>query len=291
MARWVKIALAQACNGWPGYPDPGKSEAVHAFHRQQLDPFVMEAGKQKADILCFCENAMGHGNKPPRNEPCYFEDVLSGPSFQWAVNHARNFGMHVIMPIIGIYRGGISNIAAVIGRRGEVIGVYRKVHLTGSEREGGLTAGDEWPVFDLDFGRIGLMICHDMEFPESARCLSLNGAEIIFWPTHWGNAMGDDWVFSILQGTAALNGVHLASVSLAPAPGKFWTGPGFIARTGLIGTQGEWRFSAGFEPALAIGRIDLDAPTVRKWHGENRDFRESHLSDRRSDTYGRLVEP
>ena len=96
------------------------------------------------------------------------------------------------------------------------------------------------------------MICHDMEFPESARCLALNGAEIVFWPTHWGNSMGDNWVFSICQGTAALNGLYLAPVSLAPLPGKFWASSGFIARTGLIGPQGEWRFSAGFEPGLPL---------------------------------------
>lgn len=291
MSRQVTIALAQVCAGWPGHPDPGAPDEVHEFHRRQLDPFVVQAGEDGADIVCFCENGMGHGNQSPVADRDCFEDVLSGPSFQWAADHARKLGMYIIMPITGVYRDAISNVAVVIDRNGEAAGVYTKVHLTGSERERGLKAGSEWPVFDLDFGRIGLMICHDMEFSESARCLSLNGAEIIFWPSHWGNSMGDNWVLSILQGTAALNGVYLASVSLAPKPGEFWVSSGSICRTGVIGTQGEWRFSAGFAPGLAIGRIDLDFPTVRKWHGTDRDYRASHLADRRSDTYGRLLEP
>lgn len=287
MTRPVKIALAQVAS--ENAPSDER-DAVGAFRRRQLEPYLVQAGEEKADIICFCENALSVGHKPPGVEPELYEDVLSGPSFQWASAGTRRFGMCVVMPITGAYQGAVSNLAVVIDRKGEAAGVYRKVHLTGGERKRGLKGGDEWPVFDLDFGRIGLMICHDMEFPESARCLALNGAEVIFWPSHWGITMGDNWVFSILQGTAAVNGVYLAAVSQTAAPGTFWMGQGPIARTGLIGTQGEWLFSAGFKPGLAVGRIDLDVPTVRKWHGQDCDFRTSHLSDRRPDTYGRLTQ-
>ena len=291
MARMVKIALAQVPVGWPGYPQDGDPAEVHEFHRQELDPFIAEAAGEGADIICFCENALGYGNQAPVSDAGAYEDVLNGPCFEWASGHARACRMNLIMPIKGQHRGAIRNVAVVIDRDGNAVGVYEKVHLTSGEREKGLVAGSNWPVFRLDFGRIGIMICHDMEFPESARCLALNGAEIIFWPTHWGNSAGDNWVWSIVQGTAALNGIYIATVSLAPREGTFWVSSGFIARTGVIGPQGEWRFSVGFEPGLAVGRIDLDAPVVRRWHGENKDFRPSHLADRRPDTYGRLIEP
>jgi predicted amidohydrolase len=291
MSRPVKIGLVQAANDWPGYPEPGESDAVYAFQRKLLDPYVVAAGEGGVDVICFSENAMGHGIRRSAEDRERFQAVTSGESFAWAAAHARRFGMHVIMPITGVYRDAVSNTAVIIGRDGEPIGVYCKVHITQGERERGLKAGDDWPVFELDFGRIGVMICHDMEFPESGRCLTLDGAEIIFYPTHWGNSMGDNWVFSILQGTAAVNGVYVAPVSLAPRDGEYWSGPNYIARTGLIGPQGEWRFSAGFIAGLVVGEIDLDIPTVRKWHGAGVDFRASHLRDRRSDTYGRLAKP
>jgi predicted amidohydrolase len=80
-----------------------------------------------------------------------------------------------------------SNAAILVGRKGEVLGTYRKVHLVVSlERrsmEGGTTPGDELPVFDCDFGKLGIQICYDMEFGEGWAGLARRGAELIAWPT------------------------------------------------------------------------------------------------------------
>ena len=80
-----------------------------------------------------------------------------------------------------------SNAAILFGRRGEVVGIYRKVHLvvdTGSgSMEHGSTPGKEEPVFDCDFGKLGIQICYDMEFDDGWRELARNGAELVAWPT------------------------------------------------------------------------------------------------------------
>jgi predicted amidohydrolase len=80
-----------------------------------------------------------------------------------------------------------SNGAVLVGRKGEVMGTYRKVHLVVSlERgtmEGGATPGDALPVFDCDFGKLGIQICYDMEFDEGWAELARKGAELIAWPT------------------------------------------------------------------------------------------------------------
>ena len=89
MARMVKIALAQVANGWPGHPEPGRPEEVRAFQRGQLDPLVVQAGEQRADILCFCKNALGHRHRARGATRASFEDVLEGASFQWAAGHGR----------------------------------------------------------------------------------------------------------------------------------------------------------------------------------------------------------
>ncbi len=80
-----------------------------------------------------------------------------------------------------------SNAAILIGRKGEVLGTYRKVHLVVSLAQGtmesGTTPGDAFPVFDCDFGKLGMQICYDMDFAEGWAELARRGAELIAWPT------------------------------------------------------------------------------------------------------------
>jgi predicted amidohydrolase len=80
-----------------------------------------------------------------------------------------------------------SNAAILVGRKGEVVGTYRKVHLVVSlERgtmESGATSGHALPVFDCDFGKLGIQICYDMDFAEGWAGLARRGAELIAWPT------------------------------------------------------------------------------------------------------------
>ncbi len=77
----------------------------------------------------------------------------------------------------------IYNTGVLMDRGGNIAGKYRKVQLPLAEAEFGVTPGCEFPVFDTDFGKIGILICFDHFFPEPARILSYNGAEIIFVPT------------------------------------------------------------------------------------------------------------
>jgi predicted amidohydrolase len=80
-----------------------------------------------------------------------------------------------------------SNAAILVGRKGEVLGTYRKIHLVVSlERgtmESGSTPGDSLPVFDCDFGKLGIQICYDMDFGGGWTELARRGAELIAWPT------------------------------------------------------------------------------------------------------------
>jgi predicted amidohydrolase len=88
-------------------------------------------------------------------------------------------------------RGACSNAAVVIDRQGKEVGRYAKVHpvldRTGSDGkvtlEGGVTPGSRYNTFDLDFGRVGVQICYDVEYPEGWRRLAEHGAEIVLFPT------------------------------------------------------------------------------------------------------------
>jgi predicted amidohydrolase len=85
-----------------------------------------------------------------------------------------------------------------------VAGKYRKVYLPREEVEGGLTPGDSYPVFDTDFGRIGILICWDEEYVDPARAMALQGAEILFLPTAGG-------YLTLFKATALENHVYLVS--------------------------------------------------------------------------------
>jgi len=103
---------------------------------------------------------------------------------------AREYGCYVVIPTYLLdskQKKLCSNAAILVGRKGEKIGTYRKIHLVVSldhgTMEDGATPGDAVPVFDCDFGKLGIQICYDMEFDDGWAELSRKGAELIAWPT------------------------------------------------------------------------------------------------------------
>ena len=84
----------------------------------------------------------------------------------------------------------VYNTAVLFDRQGKIAGTYRKTHLPREEWKQGVRPGDEYPVFDTDFGRVAMMICYDWFFPEATEMLALKGAEMVFAPT-WGNTLPD----------------------------------------------------------------------------------------------------
>ncbi len=102
---------------------------------------------------------------------------------------SREHHCYIIVPTILLEDGGksCSNAALLVGRNGELVGIYRKLHLavhTGSDSlEDGTTPGKEVPVFACDFGRLGIQICFDIEYDYGWRELARHGAELVAWPT------------------------------------------------------------------------------------------------------------
>ena len=103
---------------------------------------------------------------------------------------AREHGCYVVVPTYLLdskEKKLCSNAAILVGRKGEVVGTYRKIHLVVSLERGtmedGATPGDTVPVFDCDFGKLGIQICYDIEFEGGWSELARQGAELIAWPT------------------------------------------------------------------------------------------------------------
>jgi beta-ureidopropionase len=116
---------------------------------------------------------------------------LDGPVRQTFGALARKHNTYIIAPM-DIAEDGPngttpSNAAVLFDRKGEVVGIYRKIHpvaVLGTDRlEGGMAPGKEVPVFDCDFGKLGIQICWDMSFDDGWDILQKKGAEIVAWPS------------------------------------------------------------------------------------------------------------
>lgn len=106
-------------------------------------------------------------------------EPLNGQTVRLIQEHARKKRIGVIIGFPEVDQGCYYNSSLFIEKTGEIIGVYRKVHLYDQEKKI-FQHGEDCPVFDTPFGKIGMMITYDMEFPEMARILSLKGAKAIF---------------------------------------------------------------------------------------------------------------
>lgn len=100
---------------------------------------------------------------------------------------ASTCGSYLVVSLDLKEEGGIANAALLVTRRGEIAGIYRKVHpvaaRTDTVLENGVKPGDSFPVFDCDFGRVGIQVCWDMSYEEGWSELARNGAELIAVPT------------------------------------------------------------------------------------------------------------
>ncbi len=116
--------------------------------------------------------------------------AFAGPVANTFTRKARDNRCYIVVPTFLRESNDArrcSNAAVLVDRKGEVAGIYRKVHLVvsgdGKSMEGGSSPGKEFPVFNCDFGKLAIQICYDMEFDRGWQELARKGAELIAWPT------------------------------------------------------------------------------------------------------------
>jgi predicted amidohydrolase len=148
----------------------------------QFAPLIEEAGKQGVDLLVLPETLTFYHSGRTMVDCA---EPVPGPSTRYFGKLAKKCGLHLVANLVERDGHSVYNTAALIGPDGKVIGKYRKVTLPRGEIEAGIRPGSELPVFQTSIGKIGMMVCYDGFFPEVARGLANNGAEIIAWPV-WG---------------------------------------------------------------------------------------------------------
>lgn len=165
---------------------------------------------------------------------------------------AKQYNTYVVYD--GVERDGDNyyNTAFLFDRQGKEVGKYRKTHITVGEIEDGLTPGTEFPVFDTDFGKIGILICYDQFFPDTCKVLAKKGAEIICIPT-----AGDD--HHACMALAMYSGVYLAVAGMN-TENKF----GFLP-TRVVDPLGMILADTDVNGEAAYAEIDLGKKVRRFW--------------------------
>jgi predicted amidohydrolase len=265
-------------------------------HRLGLLQHLLDTSRQRGTHLALVPEMFNTFGLPAEIPLAEAAEPIDGHFVAAVRDMAAGYGIALVLPIDARIDGAIWNCAVVIDARGEIAGIYCKVHPTRAELAAGRSAGAEFPVFDVAMHngtkvRVGVQICHDNSFVESARCLALNGAEVICWPhvqSGWGDVIWD----ITLRSRAIDNGVWLLSSCYAVRGNGAWRPGMMVGRSGLVAPDGTILADIGRDPGVATATIDLDVPRlVHSWStDQDAPFVEEVRRDRRPDAYRSIVE-
>ena len=179
MPRPVRVVtIAQLNRGGPTFDD----------NLRRIGQFLELAGAERPDIICLPEafTLVGVAGEHLGE----VAETVPGPIVDYVADHARRHHCYIICPLFVRHSDRITNDAVLIDRQGQVVGAYSKLHPVAdisafNRLEIGVTPGSDVPVFDTDFGRIGMQICFDLNFDDGWSELKRKGAEIVFWSSQY----------------------------------------------------------------------------------------------------------
>ena len=235
VARKVRLATVQ-------YIPTGKSPRQNC---EEYAPMIAEAAKQKADLIVLGETVPYVHTKL---SPAECAESIPGPTTEYFSDLAAKLSIHIALSLYEREGHLVYNTAVLLSPEGKLLGKYRKVCLPHGEVEKGVAPGADYPVFDTKFGKVGLMVCYDGFYPEVARSLTANGAEVIAWPV-WGCDP------LLARARACENRVFIVSSTFSD-PKSNWMISAVIDRTGKVLAQAQQN------GAIVISEVDLAEANV-----------------------------
>jgi len=192
-----------------------------------------------------------------------FAQRVPGPSVNLIAQRASSFGVNVAFGLVTKERveSVLHNTLVLIGPDGDLVGQYHKVHLRGEERMT-FRPGFRYTVLEADFGAVGLVLGWDLAFPEVARSLALEGAEILVVAANWEKAHDDEWR-TYLRARAYENTVFVAAANRVGEEPSY----SFAGDSAVIGPRGQVYASLAGETdpdsgepieGYVVAQIDLD---------------------------------
>lgn len=278
MSRIVKVGLIQA--KWEG-----QVEATIHKHEDMID----EAADKGVQILCLQE--LFHLPYFPAEQDAKwydFAEPIPGPLTNRMQKKAKAHGMVLIVSMYekemtGVYYG----TSVVFDANGEMLGRYRKnhiVHLPGFWEKFYFKPGNlGYPVFTTSYAKIGVYICYDRHFPEGARILGLNGAEIVFNPSATTEGLSKHLWKLEQPAHAVANGYFIAAINRVGV--EEWNTGRYYGSSYICNPRGQLIVKGSEDKdELVIGDVDLEM--IKEVRNVWQFYR-----DRRPDTYHRLEEP
>ncbi|HEX7011002.1 MAG TPA: carbon-nitrogen hydrolase family protein [Phycisphaeraceae bacterium] len=187
---------------------------------------------------------------------CGYAESFDGPVCRMIRQQAQTHRLFIAFPFVRDEEGQRFNTTAIFGPDGRVVGWYDKTHLTFLEqRRYGLSLGQTLPVIDLGAFKIGVVTCADALFPETVRCLALDGADLILLP-HQMAEPDDEFFRVMIRSRAQDNCVPLVTASFADQPHRRWFRNYIVDARGRILTEGP----SGV--GLSIAQVTLRDPVA-----------------------------
>lgn len=287
MSRIVKCGLIQARN------ELAVDAPLEKVKKAMVDKHVRmieDAARQGAQIVCLQELFYGPYFCAEQNTRWYgmTEKIPGGPTTRIMQELARNHGMALVLPIYeeeieGVYY----NTAAVIDADGSYLGKYRKHHIPhcnpGFWEKFYFKPGNTgYPVFETRFARVGVYICYDRHFPEGARALGLNGAEIVFNPSATVAGLSE-YLWELEQPAHAVANQYFVGAINRVGYEPPWNIGEFYGKSYFCDPRGKILAQAGRDKdELLTAELDLDL--IREVRHVWQFFR-----DRRPETYGAVT--
>jgi beta-ureidopropionase len=287
MSRIIKSGLIQM--SLPISEGEGSiPEIINAMVQKHI-PYIEEAGKKGVQILCLQEIFNTPYFCPGQDRKWYASaEPVPGPTTDLMATYAKKYNMVIIVPIYEKEQAGVLyNTAAVIDADGTYLGKYRKNHIpqtSGFWEKFFFKPGNlGYPVFQTKYAKVGVYICYDRHFPDGARVLGLNGAEIVYNPSATVAGLSQ-YLWKLEQPAhAAANGYFMGCINRVGEEkpwnlGRFYGSSYFVDPRGQIFAQ-----ASEDKDELLIAEFDLDMiDEVRSvWQ---------FFRDRRPETYERITE-
>ncbi|MCA9537265.1 MAG: acyltransferase [Myxococcales bacterium] len=287
MSQIVKCGLIQCAN-----PVNDESVPVADIQKAALDkhiPFIEQAGKQGVQILCLQEIFNGPYFCPSQSTRWYAAaEAIPGPTTAVMSELAKKYQMAIVVPLYEeAMRGVYYNTAAVIDADGTYLGKYRKQHIpqtAGFWEKYFFKPGDGgYPVFQTQYAKVGVYICYDRHFPEGARCLGLNGAEIVFNPSATVAGLSQ-YLWKLEQPAHAVaNGYFVGAINRVGTEAP-WNIGKFYGSSYFVNPRGQF-LAEGSEDADELVVADCDLGQIDEVRQVWQFYR-----DRRPEAYNELVD-
>jgi len=270
----VKIAGAQI--------DVRLGDVSH--NRDTIIGKIREAATMSAALVVFPECALQGFCFNSLEEAAAVAESREGPSAEQISEVCRQEGVHAVYGYIEESGGYYYNSAILIGPAGTVAN-YRKVHVPFAGVERFLTPGDQhFQVHDLPFGKVGINICYDTNFPEPARVLKLLGAELIILPVNW--PAGDRTAECVVNVRANENHVNFIAADRVGAE-RGWR---FIGRSRVVDFNGDTLAEASpTEEELLIAEIDMEQASRNRIINVPGEYETDRIGDRRPEFYSAIT--